>query len=93
MPVNAGTASSSAGPHAPGVQKPTSSGLATAATGLRAVASSGESWPSSETPWSGLSGEPTRSRMRPSQPVRRCGSSAPTSQKWREVKWDWSAFV
>ena len=93
MFVNAGTARSSAAPHAPGVQKPESSGLLIAATGLRAVASVGESCPSSETPWSGLSGEPTRSSTRPSQPVRRCGSSAPTSQKWRDVKCDWSAFV
>ncbi len=93
MFVNAGTARSIAGPQAPGAQKPKSSGLSSAATGLRAVASDGASWPSSDTPCSGLSAEPTRSSTRPSQPVRRFASSAPTSQKWREVKCDWSAPV
>ena len=93
MLVNAGTASSSAGPQAPGVQKPKSSGLWIAATGLRAVASDGASWPSSEMPCSGLSGEPMTSSVRPSQPERRLASSAPTSQKCRDVKCDWSASV
>ena len=63
-----------------------------AATGTRAAASDGPSEPPSEIPCSGLSGVPTRSSTRPSQPERSCASSAPTSQKWRETKCDWSGL-
>ncbi len=91
--ANASTARSPGGPHAPGAQKPKSSGASTAATGTRAAASDGPRLPPIDTPWSGLSAVPMRSSSRPIQPERSCGSSAPTSQKWRETKCDWSGLA
>ena len=49
------------------------------ATGTFAVAIAGCSVASSVRPCTGLSGVPTWSRKRPSQPVRRCASVWPTS--------------
>ena len=70
---------SSIGPHTLRAQKLYSSGPETDATGTRAVASAGASRPSSESPCSGFSYEPTWSSQRPSQPVRSLALSAPTS--------------
>ena len=94
MRVNAGTARSSAGPHAPGVQKPKSSGLP---IGGDRVAGGGQrrarAGRRATRPGAGCR---RRRRGRARGRASRCAgaaSSAPTSQKWREVKCDWSAPV
>ncbi|UUY01921.1 hypothetical protein LRS13_14430 [Svornostia abyssi] len=67
-------------PHVLWVPKSYEPMLSVAATGFAAVASVGFSRPEKLRPWIGTSGDPTRSRYRPSQPVVPVGSSAPTSQ-------------
>ena len=83
---------SNALPHTSGIQNWALLADDTAATGARPARITGESEPVIDTPWSGLSIEPLRSSVRPSQPVAAFCVTRPVSQKWREWKCERSGF-
>jgi hypothetical protein len=80
-------------PQVPGIQNCAPFGESTAATGAPADRRSGDRVLDSEMPWSGLSAEPARSSMRPSQPVAADWVTRPDSQKWREWKCERSGLA
>src|SRR4051812_5392651 len=86
-------ASSNDLPHTSGIQNCAAFGDDTAATGAPPVRRTGESAFDIDTPWSGLSPEPLRSRKRPSQPEAVFCVTRPVSQKWREWKCERSGFA